>query len=182
MEHINGTSVFCAASSFDFRTKAAAPWCHLICFFRRLLEAPLPPLSPGGDNGPPCPPLLLGSRLWVWTWKGSSPGRSYGTLTAARSLGCRRTGVLCFRNALTYEIGCILPPQEVSVKREICSFRKAKFHFNEDIRGKMRKTAGIQSRKVKTLDKRRPLCYDPRRQGKGVMSNDIPCLFHFYRR
>ena len=36
-----------------FRTKAAAPWCHLICFSFRA------PSSPGDYNVPPVTPLLL---------------------------------------------------------------------------------------------------------------------------
>ena len=47
------------SSLIYFRTKAAAPWCHLICFFARLLEAPLLPPSPDGCNGPSIPPPLL---------------------------------------------------------------------------------------------------------------------------
>ena len=127
-----------------------------------------------------CPPPLLGSCLWVWTWKGSSPGRSYGISTIARSLGCRRTGVLCFRNALRYEIGCIIARPEADVKRKFCNFDIAKIHINDGFATIVQNTAGKQSSCCKSLDKCFRACYDPSRQGKGVMSSDIPCLFRFF--
>ena len=53
MEHIKSTSVNGRLSCLDFRTKAAAPWCHLICFSFRV------PTNPGRDN-------VLPSRRTYW--------------------------------------------------------------------------------------------------------------------
>ena len=93
------------SSLIYFRTKAAAPWCHLICFFARLLEAPLLPPSPDGCNGPSipaAPTCLIGFQLGLG--RVLPLGRHTVFPSCNRSLGCPDTSVLCFRNALRCEI------------------------------------------------------------------------------
>ena len=159
-----------------FRTKAAAPWCHLIYFSLR------PPSGPGDCNVPPVTPPLLARTLWVWAWKGSSPAGSYGIRTAARSLECRTVRLLCFRIALSYEIGAIIAPLGFDVKSQICNYAIEKLHIKDIKHTKTQNTAGKQFAVIKTLDKFFLRCYDPCRQGKGVMSNDTACHFSVLRR